>query len=64
MNFLWALLLLGVVFVGATGYVITSIGVPTRRKLKAKKVFFWLAIGPAAAIVLLMIWTRMGKHGR
>lgn len=64
MNFLWALLLLCVAVVGLTGYIATLFGVPTRRKLKARKVFFWLMVGPAALILLLALWTKAARHGR
>lgn len=64
MNFLWALLLFGVVIVGATGYSITFAGAPTRRKLRARKVFFWVMVAPAALILLLALWTKAARHGR
>lgn len=63
MNFLWALLLFSVVIVGAVGYLITLAGAPTRRKLKARKVFFWVMVGPAALILLLALWTKADRHG-
>lgn len=64
MNFLWALLLFGVGIIGLTGYLITLVGAPTRRKLKARKVFFWVMVAPAALILLLAIWTKAARHGR
>lgn len=64
MNFLWAVLLFGVMIVGAVGYLITLFGQPTRRLLKARKVFFWVMVAPAALILLLALWTKAARHGR
>lgn len=64
MQFIFTWLLISVVFVGAVGFVITSLGEPTRRKRKAREVFFWMMIIPALLMVIawvVLFFRRLGR---
>lgn len=64
MQFLFTMLLITVILVGAVGFVITSLGEPTRRKRKAREIFFWMMIIPALLMVvawIVLFFRRLGR---